>query len=590
MHKFIPTHDCNTLTLDHQQQKVVLSGWVHRRRDHGGLIFVDLRDRFGLTQIVFRPEVSAKLMQEADLLRSEWVISVEGVVISRAEGMSNPNLKTGDIEVEVTHLTTLSRAKTPPFSICDEHINVNEELRLKYRYLDMRRGKVLETLALRHRVFLHLRNFLDRLGFFEVQTPILGKSSPEGARDYLVPSRIYPGKFYALPQAPQIFKQLLMIGNLGKYFQIAPCFRDEDLRADRQPEFTQLDLEMSFSSPKHLFKMVESLFVDLFKHVLGKELKIPFAQMTYAQAMDLYGTDKPDTRFEMPLVNLTSTMEKSGFSVFLDQIKSGGIVKAICVKQGAELSRKTIDGYIAFVQKFGLSGLAWMKVTAEGLHSNIVKFFNEDVLKEIEMKMEAEPGDLILFAAADLHLVNQSLDHLRRHIAKTLNLIPTNSYAFLWVTQFPLFTWDDQSNQLVSEHHPFTAPYHEDIALLTSNPLQVRSSSYDLVLNGYELGSGSERIYDSELQDRIFQVLQLSEEDRFERFGFFLEALNYGTPPHLGMALGLDRLMMILSGTENIRDVIAFPKTQKASDLMLEAPSAIIQDQLTELKIHIEHS
>lgn len=589
MSHYKPTHTCGILTAKDVTQKVKLSGWIHRRRDHGGVVFIDLRDRFGLTQIVFRPEVNPDLMERANHLRSEWVITIEGKVIPRAEGMANPKLSTGEIEVEVSHLTVLSSAKTTPFSICDEQIQVNEELRLKYRYLDMRRGDILKRLEMRHRLSLDIRIFLDTQDFIEVQTPILGKSSPEGARDYLVPSRIYPGQFYALPQAPQIFKQLLMIGNLNRYFQIAPCFRDEDLRADRQPEFTQIDVEMSFSTQEDLFCLIENLFSKILPK-LGHQIPSSFPQMNYAKAMDHYGTDKPDTRFKMLLVNLTDFMKKSHFSVFLDQIKHGGVVKAICVKEGAQLSRKTIDSYISFVQHLGLSGLAWMKVTDHGLHSNIVKFFDPDLLKEIEKAMDASVGDLILFAASDIHNVNKALDHLRRLIAVQQNIIPKDTLAFTWVTHFPLFTWNETNKSYECEHHPFTAPLEEDLPLLTTHPLAVRSSSYDLVLNGYELGSGSQRIFESELQDQIFQILKLSESDRTQRFGFFLEALQYGTPPHLGIALGLDRLLMVLSDTDNIRDVIAFPKTQKASDLMLEAPSTIAHEQLTELKINIEHN
>ncbi|MBB64901.1 MAG: aspartate--tRNA ligase [Waddliaceae bacterium] len=579
------THDCGTLRKEDIGQKVTLSGWVHRRRDHGGLIFIDLRDRYGLTQIVFDPDVNRDAHRQAEEMRSEWVLSIQGEVIPRAEGMSNPKLKTGDIEVQVLELSILSRANTPPFSISDETIQVNEDLRLKHRYLDIRRGTVAENLQLRHQVTQCTRNFLDRHGFLDIQTPILGKSTPEGARDYLVPSRVHPNSFYALPQSPQLLKQLLMISGVDRYFQIATCFRDEDLRADRQPEFTQIDIEMSFASPDDLFPLIESLIQEILSKTKNVEIPAPFPRLTYDECIERYGTDKPDLRFAMPLVRIDDIAKRSTFTVFQDQLNAGGSIKAICVKGGADISRKGIDSYTQFVGTLGIKGLAWMKLQDSGLSSSIVKFFSEDLQKELIEQTGAESGDLLFMVADTPERCNQGLDHLRRRIARDRQLIDENAYNFLWVTDFPLFAWNDDEKRIESEHHPFTSPHHEDIALIDTEPLKVRSSSYDLVLNGYETASGSQRIHDSELQKKIFETLQLSSEDIYEKFGFFVEALQYGTPPHLGVALGLDRIMMVLCKTENIRDVIAFPKNQKAVDVMTQAPSAVAEEQMKELHI-----
>jgi len=581
------THHCYDLTAEHIGKKVSLCGWVHRRRDHGGLIFIDLRDRFGITQIVFRPTDPA-LHSEASHLRAEWVICVEGTVVKRAEGMANPKLKTGEIEIEAASLNILSKAKTPPFSISDEHIQVNEELRFKYRYLDIRRGEIADRLVMRHQLILAVRNFLDRHGFLEITTPILAKSTPEGARDYLVPSRVYPGTFFALPQSPQLFKQLLMISGMDRYFQIATCFRDEDSRSDRQPEFAQIDLEMSFGSQEELFTLMEGLCAEIFKVCLKKQLQTPFRRMPYKEAMEKYGCDKPDLRFGMPLVRVDEIVKASDFTVFKEQLALGGIVKGLCVKGGAEHSRKQIDDYTSFVSRFGAKGLAWIKITDEGPTSSIVKFFDPALLEKLMSTMGAEKNDLLLFVAGDESVVNQSLDHLRRRLGKELGLIASDRYEFTWITEFPLMQWDAETQNYACEHHPFTSPHVDDIPLLDSDPLKVRSSSYDLVLNGYELGSGSERIFDGELQSKIFTLLKLSSDEIKKRFGFFIEALQYGTPPHMGIALGVDRIAMLLSGAESIRDVIAFPKTQKAFDLMLDAPSEVAQHQLSELKIHVE--
>ena len=581
------THTCGSLCKNSIGTIVFLAGWVNRRRDHGGLVFIDLRDRFGITQLVFDPKMNLETHAQACALRSEWVISVEGKVVQRSEGMSNPNLATGDIEIEVYRLEVFSKAKTPPFSICDEFIDVNEELRLKYRYLDIRRGEICNSLIMRHKAMLVARNYLDEQGFLEINTPILGKSTPEGARDYLVPSRIYPGQFYALPQSPQLFKQILMIAGMDKYFQIASCFRDEDLRSDRQPEFTQIDIEMSFSTYKKLFPLLESLLKNIFKACIDIEIKVPFKQLTYDTCIEKYGTDKPDLRFGMELFCLNDIARQSSFSVFIDQLNKGGVVKGFCVKGGADISRRVIDEYTNFVSYFGIKGLAWMKRQGNTLTSSIVKFFPEDIQKLLIDTMCIDEGDLIFIIADKVDKTNQALDHLRRKIARDRQLTHPLQYEFLWVTDYPLFLQDPDTGDMESAHNPFTAPHIEDMHLLDTDPLSMRASSYDIVLNGYELGSGSQRIHDSELQHKIFNILQLTEKDIKDKFGFFVESLQYGTPPHLGIALGFDRLMMILGKTENIRDVIAFPKTQKASDLMTNAPSSVEKKQLNDLGISI---
>ena len=583
------THDCNTLRISDVGTQTNLSGWVHRRRDHGGLIFIDLRDRFGITQLVFNPEKNPAAHTIAESLRSEWVIAVRGEVIPRAEGMTNSKMTTGKIEVRIDEIEILSKADTPPFSICDEKIEVNEELRLRYRYLDMRRGRIAKNLIVRHKAVLAVRNFLDTHNFLEVQTPIMGKSTPEGARDYLVPSRIYPGHFYALPQSPQLFKQLLMVGGMDRYFQIAPCFRDEDLRADRQPEFTQIDIETSFSSPEEFLPLIEELMCNFFKSAANIKIDSKFRQMTYKECLEKYGTDKPDLRFGMELHLLDDIAERSTFTVLKEQLANGGTVKGICVKGGADISRKGIDTYTSFVGRLGILGLAWMKVNEEGkLQSNIVKFFSEELQNELLLRFNAQPGDLIFMIADAASSTNQALDHLRRKIAQDRNLIDPKRFEFLWVRDFPLFTWNAQENRMETEHHPFTSPFPEDIPLLDSAPLKVRSSSYDLVLNGYEVASGSQRIHDSDLQQKVFSTLDLPKEEIESRFGFFVHALSFGTPPHMGIALGLDRLMMILQETDNIRDVIAFPKTQRAQDLMMQAPSPVSHEQLLELRLQVE--
>ncbi|MDJ0651404.1 MAG: aspartate--tRNA ligase [Simkaniaceae bacterium] len=579
------THLCNALRKKDIGSIVTLSGWVHRRRDHGGLLFIDLRDRFGLTQLIFDSEISKKAHEEACKLRSEWVISVKGKVRARGEGLENPKLETGTIEIAVTECAILSSAKTPPFSICDDSTETSEEIRLKHRYLDIRRVEIASKLVMRHKVLMATRTFLDREGFLEVNTPILGRSTPEGARDYLVPSRVYPGNFYALPQSPQIFKQLLMVGGLDRYFQIAPCFRDEDLRSDRQTEFTQIDIEMSFEYPEAIAGLINRYLKAVFKKCLNYTVPEEIPTMTYHDCIENYGTDRPDLRFGMPLVRVDEIVRNSDFTVFKEQLHTGGCVKALCVRGGADISRKEIERYTEFVEKFGLRGLGWMKKQEDGLASNIVKFFSKDQQQALEDKLNAKKGDLLFFAAAHETLVNQSLDHLRRLIAKDRKLINPDSYTFLWVTDFPLFEWDEKEGRLQSTHHPFTMPHPDDIELLTTDPLKVRSNAYDIVINGYELGGGSQRIHDYRIQEQVFEALKLDPQEVSQKFGFFTTALQYGTPPHLGIALGFDRLIMLLSKTENIRDVIAFPKTQKASDLMMQCPSSVHPGQLDELEI-----
>jgi len=523
-------------------------------------------------------------------LRAEWVISVKGRVIPRQEGMANAKLPTGEIEVLVHELEILSKAKTPPFSICDENIDVNEELRLKYRYLDIRRGDVAQKLMIRHQVMMALRLYLDQQGFTEITTPILGKSTPEGARDYLVPSRVHPGTFYALPQSPQIFKQLLMVAGMDRYFQIASCFRDEDLRADRQPEFSQVDIEMSFGTPEDLMPIIEALLKKIFKQCIQVEVNLPIRRLSHATCIEKYGSDRPDLRFGMELHNLNTIAQNTTFSVFLEQLKEGGIVKGFCVKGGADISRKAIDEYTDFVGRLGVKGLAWMKCQENGLSSSIVKFFPEATQQQLIQELSVEVDDLIFMIADEPARTHQALDHLRRKVARDRHLIDPQRYEFLWVTDFPLFSWNEEHKHLQSEHHPFTSPNLEDLHLMDKEPLKMRSSGYDIVLNGYEIGGGSQRIHNSDLQQKIFERLELKPDELEAKFGFFLEALSYGTPPHLGIALGLDRLIMILTQTENIRDVIAFPKTQKASDLMMESPSKVSNEQLKELEIRVPNS
>jgi aspartyl-tRNA synthetase len=583
MASFLRTHTCGALRESDVGTDVSLSGWVHRVRDLGGLIFIDLRDRFGITQIVLDPKKNESIYQLGQKLRNEFVITVKGRVTVRQD--KNPRMSTGAIEIFADRLEILSKAEVPPFTIAEDSTEVNDELRLTYRYLDMRKGKILQNLTLRHQAMMKVRQYLDECGFTEVVTPMLGRSTPEGSRDYLVPSRVNPGTYYALPQSPQIYKQLLMVGGLDRYFQIATCLRDEDLRADRQPEFAQIDIEMSYVTQEQLFPLVEGLVKTVFKACKDVDIPTPFRRMTYDECMERYGCDKPDLRFGMPLVRLDDLAKASSLSIFHTALEQAGSIKGFVVTGGADISRKTIDDYTTFVSQLGAKGLAWIKWQDATFTSSIAKFLTPEQQQEWVKRLEMNSGDIAFIIAGPHKKTNMSLDHLRRRLAKDRNLIPSDACACLWVTDFPLFTYNEEEGRLESEHHPFTSPHLEDIARMETDPLSVRSSSYDLVMNGYEMASGSQRIHDGDLQDAIFRILGLGEKERTERFGFFIEALKYGTPPHIGLALGFDRICMILAKTDNIRDVVAFPKTQKASCLMTGAPSEVSEDQLKELKI-----
>ncbi|HZK56067.1 MAG TPA: aspartate--tRNA ligase [Desulfosporosinus sp.] len=573
-----------TLGLGRVGEVVRLLGWVQRRRDHGGLIFVDLRDRSGLVQVVFGPEKMGEGFALAESLRSEFVVSILGKVIARPEGMINTNLASGEIEMIAESLEILNGAKTPPFTIVDQ-VDVDETVRLKYRYLDLRRPEMLAVFKIRHQVTQIIRHFFDSQDFYEVETPILTKSSPEGARDYLVPSRVHAGEFYALPQSPQIYKQLLMAGGLEKYFQIARCFRDEDLRADRQPEFTQLDVEMSFVEEEDLLPMMEQLMVRIFSETIGKKVSMPFPRITYKDAMARYGSDKPDTRFGMELVDVGDLVGNTGFKVFANAVANGGSVKCICAKGCSGLPRREIDDLGKFVSTYRAKGLAWIVLGKEGIKSPIAKFFTDLEMSALIERMGGETGDIMFFVADTYGVVSDALGHLRLELAKRLGLISEDAMNFLWVTEFPLLEYDEDQKRYIAIHHPFTAPMDEDLPLLETDTLSVRSKAYDMVLNGTELGGGSIRIHRRGIQERIFKLLGLSEAEAMNKFGYLLEAFEYGTPPHGGVAFGIDRMVMLLTGKDNIRDVIAFPKTQSASDLMAQAPSTVEDKQLQELHI-----
>ena len=575
------THDAGSLNAKSVGTTVVLAGWVARRRDHGGVAFIDLRDSSGAVQVVINDE---KIAGE---LRAEWCVLITGVVKTRPTGNENKDIPTGEIEVVCESLEVLSEAAALPFPVDSGDIgNISEEIRLKYRYLDLRREGPAKNLRLRSKVTSAIREVMADQDFLEIETPYLTRSTPEGARDFLVPVRLQPGSWYALPQSPQLFKQLLMVAGMERYYQIARCFRDEDFRADRQPEFTQLDIEISFADQSDVIAVAEKVLTTVFNKVVNYTIPTPIPHMTYRDAMRDYGSDKPDLRFGMAFVNVEEIARKSTFSIFKTALENHHIIRSITVPNGASLSRREIDDLTIFCKQFGLEGLAWMKVTEEGLSSNIVKFFDETLQKELQATCEAKLGDLILFAAAEKSIVYQSLDHLRRHLADKLHLIKDGDLKFLWVMDFPLFDQDKETKALTSVHHPFTSPLEADIHLLDSHPLEVRSDAYDLVLNGLELGGGSIRIHYEELQKKIFTLLNLSDEEIEEKFGFLTKALSYGAPPHGGIAFGLDRIMMLLTGAESIRDVIAFPKTQKASDLMMSCPSRVSDQQLDEL--HIE--
>ncbi|MFC7364752.1 MULTISPECIES: aspartate--tRNA ligase [Bhargavaea] len=581
------TNYCGEVTETQIGQKVVLKGWVQRRRDLGGLIFVDLRDRTGIVQVVFNPDFSGEAMQAGDRLRNEFVVEVRGTVIGRQENQVNPNLKTGMIEVQAEEIDIINEAKNPPFVI-DDAANVGEETRLKYRYLDLRRPEMYRTFKMRSDIMKTVRNFLDDNGFMEVETPYLTKSTPEGARDYLVPSRVHDGEFYALPQSPQLFKQLLMVSGFDKYYQIVRCFRDEDLRADRQPEFTQIDMEMSFVEMEDVIELNEALIQKVLKDVKGADVPVPFQRMTYDEAMSRYGSDKPDVRFGLELQDVSEVVSDSAFKVFAGAVSSGGQVKAINVKGAAgDYSRKDIDALGEFAGRYGAKGLAWMKVEDDGLKGPIAKFFEGETAEQLKSALEAESGDLLLFVADKKQVVADALGALRLKLGKERGLIDESRYAFLWVTDWPLFEYDEGDGRFYAAHHPFTMPVREDIEKLGTEPQKVRAMAYDMVLNGFELGGGSLRIYERDIQEKMFTALGFSEEEAKAQFGFLLDAFDYGTPPHGGIAFGLDRLAMLLSGASSLRDVIAFPKTASASDLMVEAPSGVSDAQLEELGIKL---
>jgi len=585
---FKRTKYCGEVSLEDVGKEVVLTGWVDTRRDLGGIIFVDLRDRTGIVQVVFDEKMGEELLDKADSLRSEYCIGIIGIVEKRPPETINPKIKTGEVEVRAKELRIFSKSETPPFPI-EEGINVNEAVRLKYRYLDLRRPDMQRNLMFRHKLYQVVRNFLSQNGFIEIETPMLTKSTPEGARDYLVPSRIFPGKFFALPQSPQLFKQLLMVAGFDRYFQIVKCFRDEDLRADRQPEFTQIDIEMSFVDVDDVIEINERLLQTIFGEMLGIDLKLPLPRLTYKEAMERFGSDKPDTRFGMELVNLTDIAKNCEFKVFADAANKGGSVRAINAKGCAvKFSRREIDALVEYAKNFGAKGLAWIAVESDGLKSPIVKFLKEEEINEILKRLGAEVGDLLLFSADKDEVVFDVLGNVRLEIARKLNLLDKSKFNLLWVTEFPLFEYSEEEGRYVAKHHPFTSPMDEDIEFLETDPARVRSKAYDIVLNGTEIGGGSIRIHSTELQKRMFKALGFTEERAQDRFGFLLEAFKYGTPPHGGIAYGFDRLCMLLLGLDSIRDTIAFPKVKDSSCPLTDAPSEVEPKQLRELHIKVD--
>ncbi|MFD2926071.1 aspartate--tRNA ligase [Halobacillus naozhouensis] len=580
--------ECGTIRTSDIEAQVTLKGWVQKRRDLGGLIFIDLRDRSGVVQVVFNPEVSKEALQLAEQVRTEYVLEVVGQVVERDAGTVNKNMATGDIEVLAQEVNVLNKAKTPPFML-EDHSEVSEDLRLKYRYLDLRRKEMQETFKLRHQATQSIRTFLNDEGYLEMETPLLTKSTPEGARDYLVPSRVHEGEFYALPQSPQLFKQMLMMSGFEKYYQIARCFRDEDLRADRQPEFTQVDIETSFMNKEEIMAMTERMMSKVLKDVKGIDIPTPFEKMPYQEAMDRFGSDKPDTRFDMELVNVSEVVKDSDFKVFSGAVASEGRVSAINVKGQADtFSRKDIDNLTDDVKVYGAKGLAWLKVKDGGLNGPISKFFSEQDAVQLKEALTAEEGDLLLFVADKTSVVLDSLGALRLKLGKQLELIDQTKFNFLWVTDWPLFEYDEEEGRYFAAHHPFTMPAHGNIEELNNNPGNAMAEAYDIVLNGYELGGGSLRIYQKDMQERMFEVLGFSKEEAGEQFGFLLEALEYGTPPHGGIALGFDRFIMLLAGRTNLRDTILFPKTASAQDPLTNAPGSVSEAQLDELHLQLK--
>ncbi|HDE0253291.1 TPA: aspartate--tRNA ligase [Staphylococcus aureus] len=581
---------CGLVTEAFLGQEITLKGWVNNRRDLGGLIFVDLRDREGIVQVVFNPAFSEEALKIAETVRSEYVVEVQGTVTKRDPETVNPKIKTGQVEVQVTNIKVINKSETPPFSINEENVNVDENIRLKYRYLDLRRQELAQTFKMRHQITRSIRQYLDDEGFFDIETPVLTKSTPEGARDYLVPSRVHDGEFYALPQSPQLFKQLLMISGFDKYYQIVKCFRDEDLRADRQPEFTQVDIEMSFVDQEDVMQMGEEMLKKVVKEVKSVEINGAFPRMTYKEAMRRYGSDKPDTRFEMELIDVSQLGRDMDFKVFKDTVENDGEIKAIVAKGAAEqYTRKDMDALTEFVNIYGAKGLAWVKVVEDGLTGPIGRFFETENVETLLTLTGAEAGDLVMFVADKPNVVAQSLGALRVKLAKELGLIDETKLNFLWVTDWPLLEYDEDAKRYVAAHHPFTSPKEADIAKLGTAPEEAEANAYDIVLNGYELGGGSIRIHDGELQEKMFEVLGFTKEQAQEQFGFLLDAFKYGAPPHGGIALGLDRLVMLLTNRTNLRDTIAFPKTASATCLLTNAPGEVSDKQLEELSLRIRH-